>query len=487
MLIRQSKNTFIRTTEKYGYITNQLTQHDRVYNEIGADFLREINRDPQEVDDIIRRLIKVYEDVDFISIKADFLEFANSLANDKFVVMGYNVEQLNQNDEVFTYAIDNPKTLKSDYTQQTQEKVSENTQDFFLEEIQGRPLISSLQFELSSRCNERCIHCYIPNEKKRQGNDMPVESVKSILDEFASMGGLHVTLSGGEVFLHKNLMEIVEYCRKKDLIISILSNLISLKDEQIPILKEANVSLIQVSLYSMDPEIHDYITTVKGSFEKTKTAIEKLIAADIPIQISCPIMKANLHGYVEVLEYAKSLKVKSQTDYIMIAQADLNTSNLANRLSLEETEELLRNIIEYDTQYREDTLKQLPISDQIKFHFERFKKQPVCGVGYDNCCITANGDVYPCAGWQNYVLGNVSKESLKEIWENSERIKELRKITQESFPQCLKCDARDYCARCLVRNYNESGGDMFKINQHFCDVAFLTKRLVEEYREKGLL
>ena len=42
-------------------------------------------------------------------------------------------------------------------------------------------------------------------------------------------------------------------------------------------------------------------------------------------------------------------------------------------------------------------------------------------------------------------------------------------------------------ARCLVRNYNESGGDMFIINEHFCKVAFLNKRLIEEYKAKGLL
>ena len=247
-----------------------------------------------------------------------------------------------------------------------------------------------------------------------------------------------------------------------------------------PIIKEANVSLIQVSLYSMDPGIHDFITTVKGSFAKTKDAIEKLVANDIPVQISCPLMKANKKGYDKVLDYARSLKIKAQTDYIMMARADLATDNLANRLSLEETADVLRDIIRNDLNYREQTLKQHPISEEIKFDLERFKRQPVCGVGYDNCCVTANGDVYPCAGWQDYVLGNVCKQPLKEIWEESERVKELRKITQESFPQCLECDARDYCARCLVRNYNESNGDMFAINHHFCDVARLNKRIVEE-------
>lgn len=487
MLVRQSKNTFIRTTDRYGYITNQVTRHDRTYDASGADWLKEITREPQEIDDIITRLLSIYEDADREVLTKDFVEFIDSLAKDKFVVVANTIEELDRKDEDFTYDIELPKTLADNFYQETKEKVSENTQDFFLEEVQGRPLISSLQFELSSRCNERCIHCYIPNDKKNHGFDMPTSKVKSILDEFAAMGGIHVTLSGGEAFLHKDIIEIAKYCREKDLKISILSNLISLKDEQIEALKEVNLSLIQVSLYSMEPEIHDFITTVKGSFEKTKASIEKLVAADIPIQISCPIMKANRKGYDKVLDYARKLKVKAQTDYIMMARSDLDTDNLANRLSLEETEELLRDIIEHDVRYREETLQQLPISDEIKFDLDRFMKQPVCGVGYDNCCITANGDVYPCAGWQDYVLGNIYKQSLKEIWENSERVKELRKITQASFPQCLECEARDYCARCLVRNYNESGGDMFAINHHFCDVAFLNKRLVEEYKEKGLI
>lgn len=487
MYIRQSKNSFIRTTKLYGYITNQLTRHDRCYDEFGADILKEITRVPQDVDDIVRHLLTIYEGVNFDTLKKDVIEFINSLAKDKFVVIGETIEELETIDESFTYAIDNPKTLAESYYQITDEKVSENTQDFFLEEVQGRPLISSLQFELSSRCNERCIHCYIPNDKKNHGFDMPTAKVKSILDEFAAMGGIHVTLSGGEAFLHKDIIEIARYCREKDLKITILSNLISLKDEQIEALKELNISLIQVSLYSMDPGIHDFITTVKGSFVKTKEAIEKLVAADIPVQISCPVMKANYKGYDKVLDYARLHKIKSQTDYIIMARSDLDTENLANRLSLEETEVLLRDIIEHDIQYREQTLEQLPVSDEIQFNLERFKKQPVCGVGYDNCCITANGDVYPCAGWQDMVLGNVYRQSLQEIWENSPKIKELRKITQASFPECLKCEARDYCARCLVRNYNENGGDMLRVNKHFCDVAFLNKRLVEEYREKGLI
>ena len=164
MYIKQSKNSFIRTTDKYGYITNQVLRHDRVYDESGAAMLKEITREPQDVDDIVRRLLDVYEDVDFDTLKNDFLEFAHSLANGRFIVLADTIDELEANDTDFTYAIDSPKTLVDNFYQPTEENVGENTQDFFLEEVQGKPLIARIQFELSSRCNERCIHCYIPNE-----------------------------------------------------------------------------------------------------------------------------------------------------------------------------------------------------------------------------------------------------------------------------------------------------------------------------------
>ncbi len=485
MLVRQCKNTFIRFIEEEGYITNQMTRHDRTYNETGADFLRAISRKPQDVEDIVNQLQKVYGDsVSHDELKQDFVAFIQDLDKHLFVVTGETPDELDAKDLDFSYSMENPKTLVDDFTQVTDVPIKESTQDHMLDATQRKPRMNGLQFELTSRCNERCIHCYIPNGKKNAGKDMPLEKVFSLIDEFAEMGGLHVTLSGGEVFLHKDIIRIMQYCREKDMQISILSNLIALKDVQIPFIKAANVSIIQTSLYSMDPAIHDYITTIPGSQAKTKAAIEKLVAADIPVQISCPVMKANCKGYAEVLKYAQSLRCKAQTDYIMMAQSDCDTQNLANRISLEETEALLRDILAWDKDYKEKTLKQRPVSEEMAFDPERFARQPLCGAGINDCCITENGDVYPCAGWQAMVCGNVYKQSLRDIWENSPQFKQVRAVTQGDFPECLKCEARNFCAMCLVRNYNESNGDMFKINRHFCDVAFLNKKIVEEYYAK---
>lgn len=481
MLVRQSKNAFIRIYDngELAYVNNQMTRRDRCYDENGACFLSVLSREPQSVDSLVEKLSIIYS-VPPKTINPDFLDFLKELEYCQFVVTGESIEELNRKDVLFSYNRDD-KDVITDYGKNWDSQTNTSTQDFLLKHDRVHPRLSSLQFELSTRCNERCIHCYIPNYKKNAGLDLAFDKFKYVLDQFVEMGGFEVILSGGEALLNKDIHQMLLYSREKDLQINILSNLIALKDEDISLLNEVNPSLIQVSLYSMNPQIHDEITTVKGSFEKTKASIEKLHAANIPLQISCPLMKANKDGYDAVMKYAQSLKVKCQTDYIMMAQTDLNVGNLANRLTIEETEKVIRDILKYDVDYKEKTLALEALSNLSE---EEYCEMPYCGVGINQICVTVNGDLFPCPGWQDMVVGNVYKNSLQDIWNNSIELQKIRNVRRGDFPKCIKCEAKDYCNMCLVRNYNENNGDMFKTNEHFCKVAFLNKRLVEEWRSE---
>ena len=84
MLIRQTKDTFIRRFGNVGYITNQLTKHDLNFNETGADFLDIISREPKELDLIIDELLPLYNDISQEELKADFLDFALDLEKQGF-------------------------------------------------------------------------------------------------------------------------------------------------------------------------------------------------------------------------------------------------------------------------------------------------------------------------------------------------------------------------------------------------------------------
>lgn len=311
MLVRQTKDTFIRKYGDFGYITNQLTKHDRVYDESVVDFLETITRLPRDIDDILKELMNSFEDITVDELKKDFMDFILDLENDWFLVTGDSVEELDFKEPTFNYKSANPKTSTNSFGNMDKLDLVNDTASFFYEKFKENPQILGLQVEISSRCNERCVHCYIPNSSKKNGIDIDLDFILRVLDEAKELGTLQLTLSGGELFMNKDIDIILRHARKNDFSISILSNLVLLSDEVTKILKEINPSIVQVSLYSMNPEEHDAITQVKGSFEKTKTSIEKLVEADIPLQISCPVMKINRKSYKDVLIYAKNLRVKA--------------------------------------------------------------------------------------------------------------------------------------------------------------------------------
>ena len=87
MLVRQAKNAFIRFYDGEGYIMNQMTRYDRVYNETGADFLREISRTYKDINSIIDNLSRLYGDsVTRERLFNDFMQFVHDLENHYFLV-----------------------------------------------------------------------------------------------------------------------------------------------------------------------------------------------------------------------------------------------------------------------------------------------------------------------------------------------------------------------------------------------------------------
>ena len=105
----------------------------------------------------------------------------------------------------------------------------------------------------------------------------------------------------------------------------------------------------------------------------------------------------------------------------------------------------------------------------------------ICSVCNSSICIAQNGNVFPCAGWQNYILGNLSNNSLADIWYHSKKVHYLRNLKRKDFKKCNDCQQRDYCTICMVRNFNESPTkDPLDISKYFCKVAEIKKRLAEK-------
>lgn len=482
MYFKLNRDVFFRSYDEVGYITSTGLFTDRVVDASGAMFLGALTREPKSIDQLSEEIASCFIDVNPPDIEQDIVDFFQSFVDDGFVVCGQTAEETETKTTGFTYDTLNPKTIKQDFTpEKTRADAStqDSLEDFFLE----KPKLVNFQIELTSRCNERCLHCYIPHELK-DGNIDP-ELYYSVLDQLEELGTWHITLSGGEPMLHPQFKEFLQAAKDKDFYVTVLSNLTLLDDEIISIMAEGNKCSVQVSLYSMDAQRHDEITQLPGSFEKTLSAIKRLIENDIPIQVSCPTMKENMHDFGDVLRWAHDHKIRAVTDYSIMAEYNHDTSNLAHRLTPEECGIVIRDVIDWDKNYQEQLLS---TDFEKKAHeYSENTDAILCGVGISTCCMVSDGNVYPCAGWQDCICGNLNEESLSYIWNNSEKMNYLRSLRRKDMQKCIGCDKQAFCAPCMVRNANESPtGDPFEISPYFCEVAGVNKDIVLKWREDHL-
>jgi len=473
MLYRLANTAYIRTIGELGYAYSELTKHDLVYD--NPAFTKTLTRTPQTFETLSQKATADYAPQHKAEIEQDLREFLKEMEEARFVISGESPDELDKKEPKFSYS-ENPKTAVRNYLQSPDDmKKYSDTSEILLKEYLETPRIHACQMEITNKCNERCLHCYIPHQLKNETLDFDL--IINILNQLQDLGTLSLTISGGEALLHPKINEILIAARERDFSINLLSNLTQLTPNLLDTLKKVHPSIVQTSLYSTDPQEHDHITKLQGSFEKTDKSIKMLIEANIPVQISCPTMKSNFKSYKKVLEYAQSLNCKAQTDFIMMARHDFSTDNLDERLSLSQTRELIEDIMRHDRDYKE------MLSEQANEKpIEETAKEAICGVGRDNLCIASNGIVYPCSGWQGMALGNAKEQPIKDIWERSPKMLELRSITKGSFPKCLECEDRQFCAMCLVRNFNEGKGDYFKLNPVFCAVAKVNRSVVEGHK-----
>jgi radical SAM protein with 4Fe4S-binding SPASM domain len=471
MYLSLKNSTFVRFYDAIAYITHQFTHKDRVYDEIGKIFLQHLSRYPNSKTEIVDKLSHIFYDVDRKDLESDFDEFIDDLHLNGFINISEKLYPQEKGSD-FTYRDFNLREIVINSYQEEKNSIGSSS-DFLHNYFRENPTIFGVHFEITSKCNERCLHCYIPENIGRQ--DIDVDFAIDLLNQLRDIGTLSVTFSGGEPFLHPQFYKILKHARENDFIINILSNGTKIDKDRISFLRELNIAKIQVSLYSWDALIHDTITQKPGSYLITKSNIELLVKNQIPVQISCPIVKLNKDSYKDVLKWGKKIGVRVLSDFILMGKYDCDTSNLDLRLDIIETEEIIRAIIKEEDEYRAIFEKKQP---------EEFINQtaeiPICGIGVDNVCISKDGILYPCSGFQGIELGDARNQSLLEIWTNSPHLNKFRNMKRSCFEKCNNCEAMNYCVMCLVRNYNEHNGDMFKINTHYCDVAFLTKKLVED-------
>ena len=127
-------------------------------------------------------------------------------------------------------------------------------------------------WELTLRCNLRCLHCGSRAGGTR-GDELTDEETYSVVDQLAALGMKSCTLSGGEPLLRENWAQIAERFSKKGVRVNMISNGLKADRETVRRMKSAGMSNVGVSIDGHE-ESHDFVRGRSGSWRAAMHALE---------------------------------------------------------------------------------------------------------------------------------------------------------------------------------------------------------------------
>jgi radical SAM protein with 4Fe4S-binding SPASM domain len=383
-----------------------------------------------EVGEVVGKLKKLYDCEDSPDFEQDINSFVQQLAGLKIVNETFKHKQIYD-------------SLES--------AVSNN--------MFANSVLYSTMLELTFRCNERCRHCYVVEDDNKE---LTTQEVFRVLDELCDLNAFDITFSGGEVYLRKDFNEILDYAYKKRFTINIFTNGSLITDSDLIKLKSVHIKSLSFSLYSHIAEKHDYITQLKGSFDKTMSVIKKALAIGLPVNIKSTIMDYTKDDVGDMIDLAESLGATIQVAITVNPKdnGDLSPINLRIKTA-EDYKKVLKTAmgkVEFCAGLAGDM-----ISNSHNY---------ICGAGHSMLCIAPDGEVYPCNALR-IKLGNVKNQTLKDIWQSSPKLLQWRKATIDDLKECKDCELlkkTGACSFCPGSAMQEKGSPFAKYSEA-CEIT----------------
>jgi radical SAM protein with 4Fe4S-binding SPASM domain len=290
--------------------------------------------------------------------------------------------------------------------------------------------------ELTDVCNLRCIHCYNDSRLPRlpEKETVPTEGLRCLLYELAELGCSQLQLTGGEALLREDqLLDLIPVAEEKGIQAEVFTNLTLLTTRTAKFFKEHNV-WVGTSLYAPDDKVHDSITRVNGSFARTVEGIRKLMSEGIRLRIEIVAMPQNENRLNETIRFAK--------EELGVDRVKVSRVLRVGRACSVASEELA--------------------SPGDKLSFPKISKEDfVARLHGHNCwrgqiAIACSGDVFPCPCERDVVLGDVTRQNLRDIV-LSDDLKRIWGLTKDKIETCKDCEYRYACFDCRARAESLTG------------------------------
>ena len=285
-------------------------------------------------------------------------------------------------------------------------------------------MVSAMEKDGGWHCNQKCLHCYAAGQPMGETPELSTEQWKTALALLRKANIPQVTFTGGEPTLRSDLVELVQ--EAEWFVTRLNTNGRLLTPELCAGLYEASLDSVQVTLYSVEGNIHNQLVGVNG-FNDTVQGIRHAVEAGLIVSVNTPLCSLNTH-YADTLRFAHSLGVRYATCSGLIPSGSAcGQESRATALTPEQLTEVLRQAV--------DTAEELGMEldftspgwlDEETLRSLGLNLIPSCGACLSNMAVTPDGKVVPCQSWlSDEPLGDLLHDDWADIW-NSPRCAAIR-------------------------------------------------------------
>jgi AdoMet-dependent heme synthase len=333
-----------------------------------------------------------------------------------------------------------------------------------------------IAWELTHRCNARCLHCYSASGPDASCTDeLSTAEALLVIDQLAAAGLLVLAFSGGEPMLRKDWPVLVERAVKNGLGVNIGTNGSCVTPKTADKLFELGVKSVTVSLDSHQAAMHDYFRQCPGLFRQAIEAIKLLTEREIRVVVGFTPTILNWRDGPAVVELARSLGANAVnlSEYVPAGRGTLSLA-----LSPDQLRETLVEWIDLRERYK-DSIQVIWHDCRVGMLVPESEKRDYvgCGAGRLVGRILPDGTLTPCV-FLPTPIGNFRKSSFLEMWSLSPLLAQFRQRTGYVTGNCGNCEFLSSCGGCRAVAHAYSGGDPLAGDPHCWVKPDQTTRLV---------
>jgi len=330
-------------------------------------------------------------------------------------------------------------------------------------------LPSGVVYEATMRCNLHCEFCYVGDLLNLEGEWRQELGVDALRRAFPEQDGLQVSLTGGEIFMRKDIMGVLGLFQEKGYACGYLTtNGTIIDDERADALADlAQAGFLKHISVSIDGpgELHDLARGQKGTFKRTADGLRRLQdaarrkGAPLRVSINTTVAHESLEALDEMVEVAEELGVDAIGLNHLMYSTPQEVAETVRIIGAPDAS-VIATFVTSDPGVRPNRVREKVARLQarcrernIRFDYRPKVHEPLidnyytpgtplsgrCLYPFLNARVSFSGKVYFCP-FIRVEVGDLTESTFEDIW-NGERYVELRRrlLEHKLFPVCRRC------------------------------------------------